>query len=362
MLSRLVIVMLLLLMTATQVFAGNVTFIKEYTYRASDMDSKVSSRAIALDQVKRLLLEELGTYLMSETEVINYQITKDQITSLTAGIVMTSIIDERWDGKDYYLKAKIVADPKEVEKSVDSLRRDKENSRELEVAKKKAEAALQEVDKLRKALVSGKSSAAQQQDYDKAINNITANELFYKGFALLNAKNYKEAINIFSQAIALEPKSVEAYNNRGLAYNQLGLYKNAFDDYNRALSYDSRNVKTYLLRGIVCENLNMGEKVTVDNYQKAIQIDSTNADAYYYLGSYYLNCYKLGPTQGCSSPGETYLMAYYDHDHIRMPAENAWEGYRHVYLAKRIIYNYQIAARLGHRKAQDFLRSQSISW
>ena len=61
--------------------AENVIFIKEYTYMASDIDSKVSSRDIALEQTKRALLEQLGTYLISETEVKNYQMTKDIVTT-----------------------------------------------------------------------------------------------------------------------------------------------------------------------------------------------------------------------------------------------------------------------------------------
>src|SRR5208283_5986287 len=108
---------LVVLLLATIASAEIKTFIKEYTYMASDIDSKVSSRAIALEQVKRALLEQLGTYLISETEVKNFQMTKDQITTLTAGIVSAEVIDENWDGRTYYLKAKISADPKEVAKS-----------------------------------------------------------------------------------------------------------------------------------------------------------------------------------------------------------------------------------------------------
>ena len=58
------------------------TFMKDYTYRAGDEDSRNSSRTIALKEVKKLLLEELGTYLESQTEVKNFQMTKDQITTL----------------------------------------------------------------------------------------------------------------------------------------------------------------------------------------------------------------------------------------------------------------------------------------
>ncbi len=126
----------LFLILTSMASAENVTFIKEYTYMASDLDSKISSRAIALEQTKRALLEQLGTYLISETEVKNYQISKDHVTMLTAGIVSAEIIDEKWDGRTYYLKAKIAADPKEVAKSVDALRRDVQKSKELADSKK----------------------------------------------------------------------------------------------------------------------------------------------------------------------------------------------------------------------------------
>ena len=77
---------LFLLLTPHYVFAETRTFIKEYTYQASEYDSKVTCRLLALEQVKRLLLEELGTYLESHTEVKNFQLTKDQIIVLTAGV------------------------------------------------------------------------------------------------------------------------------------------------------------------------------------------------------------------------------------------------------------------------------------
>jgi hypothetical protein len=48
--------------------------------------------------VKRILLEELGTYLESHTEIVNFQLRKDQITALTAGVVQTQILKEKWDG------------------------------------------------------------------------------------------------------------------------------------------------------------------------------------------------------------------------------------------------------------------------
>ena len=120
-----------LMFTAVPAFAEEVTFVKEYSYQASEADSKLSARAITLEQVKRLLLEELGTYLMSETEVKNFQLTKDKITTLSAGIVSTQILEEKWSGETYYLKAKIKADPNEVTKGIDNLRKDMQKGKEL---------------------------------------------------------------------------------------------------------------------------------------------------------------------------------------------------------------------------------------
>jgi DNA repair exonuclease SbcCD ATPase subunit len=98
------------------------TFIREYTYKASETDSKVSSRQKALTEVKVLLIEELGTYVESyvNQEIIdeNGVITKDffsnEITTLSGGTTETKILEERWDGYEYYVKAEIMADPEEV--------------------------------------------------------------------------------------------------------------------------------------------------------------------------------------------------------------------------------------------------------
>jgi hypothetical protein len=81
--------------------AETKTFVREYAYEGGEIDSKISCRAIALEQAKRILLEELGTYVESVTAVRDYQIAKDEIMTLTAGIVQTTILDENWDGKEY---------------------------------------------------------------------------------------------------------------------------------------------------------------------------------------------------------------------------------------------------------------------
>ena len=94
---------LLLILLMTLSFAKEKTFIREYTYQASDYDSKVTSRTNALEQVKRLLLEEVSVFIISEVDwtqketIIDGKYTmkdvyQQNIKSITAGITMTKII------------------------------------------------------------------------------------------------------------------------------------------------------------------------------------------------------------------------------------------------------------------------------
>src|SRR3972149_2940969 len=100
-----ILILVFLIFSSRPVMAETKTFVREYTHQAGDADSKISSRTIALEQVRQLLLGEIGTYLEANTEVINFQLTSQQIRSLTAGIVRTEILDEKWDGASFRLKA-----------------------------------------------------------------------------------------------------------------------------------------------------------------------------------------------------------------------------------------------------------------
>jgi hypothetical protein len=165
---------IIFLLSVTPAFAKTVTYVKEYTYQASELDSKLSSRTIALTQVKKLLLEELGTYLISESEVKDFELTKDQVSSLTAGIVMTVIIDEQWDGKTYFLKAKISTDTDELIRSINNIRKNQEQNKNWEEVRGKTEEALKEIEKLRKDMESGKGEKGSKEKYAKAVNALNA--------------------------------------------------------------------------------------------------------------------------------------------------------------------------------------------
>lgn len=202
---------------------AEVTFTEEYTYRASDMDSKVSSRAIALKEVKRALLEKVGTYLIVETEVRDFRMTKDQVLTLSAGVVAAEVLRERWDGATFYLQAKVTVDPDVVARQVKALGQHRERARELEESRKKADAALKEVVRLRAELDAARSAPGarserrqqverQQTDralqYAHAIREMGADEVFegylftMKDGSTFIWKQYQEAGDSYCQEFA----------------------------------------------------------------------------------------------------------------------------------------------------------------
>jgi len=260
-------------------FAAEKVFIKEYTYQASEIDSKVTSRAQALEQAKRLVLEELGTYLMSKTEVKDFAITSDKITVLTGGVVQTEIFDEKWDGEKYYLKARIKADPDEVAKAVDRLRRDEGKTKELEKSKKRADEAFREIERLKAELATMKNDRAKQLEYAEKVNLLSTEDWFTKGMAFVNSRDFDSAIEAFSKAIFLDPNFAMAYNNRGTAYGDKGQYDRAIDDYNEAISLDPDLALAYIGRGNAYNYKGQFDRA-IEDYNRAISFDPNYAPAY----------------------------------------------------------------------------------
>jgi len=381
------------ILPASTVNAEVKTFIKEYTYQASDEDSKNSCRVIALREVKRLLLEELGTYLEAETEVKNFQMTKDKIVTLTAGIVRTELIEEKWNTENlkYWLKAKISANPQDVTKAIDTLRKDRAKTKELEELRKKSEELLKENERLAKELKTAKGAAQKKgvKAYKQNIDNLSATEWFERGYEQYISGIYIEAEKAFSKAIELNPRLAMAYNNRGNAYSNLGNDQQAIRDYNKAIELNPQLAMAYNNRGNAYFKLDNYQQAIKD-FNKAIELDPQLAMAYNNRGNAYV---KLGNFHQAIEDfnkaielDPQYAEPYYNRGRTYNKLGNYQQAIKDcnkaielnpqfapAYLNRGLAYynlgNYQqtienikIAARLGDQGAQDYLRSKGIEW
>lgn len=297
-----VLLLAVFLLPAGSAVAAPVSFTREYTYQASDIDSKVSSRMIALEQVKRILLEEAGTYVKSETQVKDQLVTRDEVVTLTAGITSVQILDEKWDGRTYLLKARIDIDPEQVARAIDEIRQDTVESRDLQESRKMTEQALLEVARLRTELETARTGKPgqggelpavyeqKQREYEKNIGELALQDLLQRGVVFLETGSYQKALDVFGEAIRLNPDDKRAYHGHGGAY--LGLEKPglAIRDFDQAIRLDPSFAKAFKNRGKAYRRLGKYIKAIRDQDQ-AIKLNPEFGDAYFERGRAYR---KLG--------------------------------------------------------------------
>ena len=96
------------------------------------------------------------------------------------------------------------------------------------------------------------------------------------------------AIDIYSQAIKIEPDFAEAYNSRGIAYDGMGDYDQAIRDYNKAIELKSDYVKVHNNRGIAYVNKGDYENAIRD-FNQAIELKLDCVEAYNNRGNACVN-------------------------------------------------------------------------
>jgi tetratricopeptide (TPR) repeat protein len=287
----------LLIAISIPLFAETKTFIREYTYTASEADSKITSRAIALDQVKRMLLEEIGIYLKSEFQTakqekngVYSELTKEQTQSITAGITETKILEERWNGETYYIKASITVDPDEVTKTIARIAADQNKLKELEEVEHKADEAISEIAQLRKEFDSTKSEnekLAKQKEYIVASDNLSASDWFQKGYNAAELKEYDNAILYYQKSIDLNPNNASPYINLGLAYHDKGNLDKAIQVLQKAIDLNPQNSMAFNNLGAAYAAKGNLDKA-IELYEKAVEINPEYSAAYNNMGSAYI--------------------------------------------------------------------------
>ena len=131
--------------------------------------------------------------------------------------------------------------------------------------------------------------------YDKAIKHYTeAIDLNPKLIQAYNNRGnvyrskdkFDAAIQDYNTAIALNPEFAEAYNNRGAAYGKKGELDRAIQDYNIAIALNPELADTYSNRGYI--HIEMGNlEIAIQDYNRAIELKSNDAETYNNRGTAY---------------------------------------------------------------------------
>jgi hypothetical protein len=94
---------------------------------------------------------------------------------------------------------------------------------------------------------------------------------------------YQDAIKAYSDAIRKAPKAPEAYNWRGMAYDDLGDLDKALQDLTEAIKLNGNYADAYNNRGEVYRKKKMYREAMAD-YSQAVKLDPNFSEAYYNQG------------------------------------------------------------------------------
>ncbi len=353
-----VVIILMSIVCSVSVFAQMKEFVRDYTYQAGEDDSKRSSRTRAIAEVKRALLEELGTYVESTTEVENYMLTKDEITAITAGITQLTIIEEKWDGLTFYIKALIKADGDDVEKRIKSLVQERSKIKELEDTMLRERTALEQAKKLQEELKAVKEENQRlklQKEYNTRIDNLSAEDFLQQGNTAYFEERFTDAFAFYSKAIMLQPNHFGAYYSAGLAKSRAGDYNAALEYYQKSLALNPTYADTYYNIGNV-----WFYKGDFDNalkyYLKSVELNPGDASSWYNAGS--MNVWKKEYKKAIP-----YLKKTIELDPRHHAAfYNLGLCYGNLGYEKEGVQMIKEAARLGNDSAQELMKEWGETW
>lgn len=153
-------------------------------YRMGDHDTRADAVRLAVEAAKREALEQVATYLESVTEITNMDVTRDDIRTYTAGIVM--VIDQkittRLEGDTAVIRADLTAqvDPNEVAQAITALRENESAKNELAALRSETDQLRQQLDTANQALATAVSPEQIQdlnQQRQELLNQLQTNAL-----------------------------------------------------------------------------------------------------------------------------------------------------------------------------------------
>lgn len=294
---KLTLLVCLFLLVAIQAYGSVLTATKTVQQPFLGNQSPDDARTAAIARAKREALEQVGTYVQSETIVKDSQLEKDEILSLTAGITKTNVISQRNYAEDgifwVEVKVQVDLDTDNVDKSLKYLLEDRSHLKQLKTVVEREKSLLAKISSLEELLKNKKNSNT--GELKSIAQKLTAIGKYEKAQSLLVADknaNAKLIINYLSEAIALDPSFSSAYVDRGFIFGILKQNAEAIVDFNKAIGIDNKNAVAFNNRGVAFSSQHKQQKALSD-YTTAIEIDPDYTSPYNNRGILYLQLGKL---------------------------------------------------------------------
>ena len=166
-----------------------------------------------------------------------------------------------------------------------------ETAKKLDETARKSKQAVADIDQLKTTIQEYSKQAKESvqeandsaQKAQKSANEAKALTYFAEA---LKEEDLDRQIDLYTWAIEINPEYTDAYNNRGLAYDDKGKLDNAIKDYTNAIKINPNFAYAYNNRGYTYCKKGKYDKAIEDS-TKAIEINSNNAEAYDTRGNAY---------------------------------------------------------------------------
>ncbi len=299
--ARFIMAVIFISVCCSSVSAESKTVTADGKYVMGDMDSKQNAKALALMEAKRLALEKAGTYIESVSEVKDYQLTKDQINSLAAGVMSVEVLTEDWkmSGESMVVLVSIRAtiDTSNLKARIASVQ-DGQGSESMKDIQGQLATLQKELAELKAKQSSPAEKAVPKEEikakHDGIIKQMSALELLEYGHSALIGQRWKDAMDAYNKAIAIDPNLSDAYNGMSLALQRTGQPDKAMEAVNKALKIDPQSPRGYAARAMLLQE--QGKQDTaLQDINKAIELSPKNARFYLQRGNLHLKMRHRDP-------------------------------------------------------------------
>jgi tetratricopeptide (TPR) repeat protein len=275
--------------------------ISEGDYNMGDGETPSVAESRALLNAKRIAMEQAGTYVESYSKVKNFQLVEDEVKVLTSGTIEVTILDKKrtiiGDGIRFWVKIKAKVKLDKMEEMARAVK-DRSIIEDYKKIQREYDKNQKEMEKLKKELAMAQGETAKKKVETRIADEeklFQANEWFEKGLRHTIGREDDKAIEEYTQAIALNPDYIEAYNYRGFAYYNRGSFTSdpgqhelAVKDFRKVVAMKPGSYSAYLAQATIYAHQKEYEK-GLEEVNKAIALNPEETLAYGLRGAFYMD-------------------------------------------------------------------------
>ena len=258
-------------------------------YLMSDFETPETAKQRAKQRAEQAAQEKAGVFVESRTEIVNMLVTKDEIVTMTGGIL--KIVDVSYEREIVssdatLIRAKVKADidSDDIDKWLNRAPAERSDAVEKNLELQKA---IDEQNKQIEELKSKLAAAESKQEKEKISEQIIAED---KPF--LSNQQLEEAMKLYStgdpvgaapyctRAIELNPENATAYAIRGVIFYLQKDFNSAIADYNKAIQLNPSDYKNFYNRGLAHVQLK-DYRAAAEDFSGAINLNANDPDSWY---------------------------------------------------------------------------------